>query len=218
MSTNPSPSCLTSRLGAEVYVSTILIPRLRDGQIEIDPFPEGRFNLPELVRRIIDLNGVSVLVEKEFPPSCRRNIEPCLMRAAERKHEPLWADAFEQFVRTLLAAKLYVDAQNGGEIARKMASIQKLAQVMELYFTKDLIYEFIGGVREVLGSIARYTKSAELLFAAAHFIECEKNLDVDLILELCEEGNNRELKSMFGDAHRESFDAAIQKIQSINPK
>lgn len=208
-------SCLTSRLGAVRYMREVLIPRLQEKGVPITVAADEDLDLLKFVRMILDLDAVDALVAGEFPPSCRKNIAPCLAKAAERKGEAIWADGFEQFVRTLLTGKLYIDAQNEGEIAEKMAAIQRLAQAMEYFFAADaLIYDFVGGVREALGAVARYTKDAEVVFAAAHAFGRENQPDVDEVIALAEEGRVDNLREILGMEHLADFNTSVAAIQA----
>jgi len=197
----------------------VLIPRLRERGVPIFLADGEELNLPRFTQMVLDLDAVDALVDGEFPPGCRRNIAPCLEKAAKRRNEAVWSDGFEQFVRTLLTGKLYIDAQNEGEIAQKMAAIQMLAQVMERFFaTDDLIYAFVGGVREALGAVARYTRDAELVFAASHaFGRDENQPDVDEVISLAEAGRSADLRALLGVSHIQAFGQAVEAIQSGRP-
>jgi hypothetical protein len=221
--------CKTSRLGAERYVRDELLRNLaeRGVELDLDVGIKGWFSLPQLTQAIVEQeNGVSVLLETEFPPVCQQKLGPVIESAANREGG-YWSDAYSDLVRTLLTSKLYLEARDESEIAAKMAAIQKVAAVLEGFFTDEAIDAFVGGIREAIAAVARYTKDSETLFAASVYFERHKALDEDLvdqILETVEEaevpGTQRvqvpELLELF-TGYEDEFAADLAVIQAGNP-
>lgn len=220
--------CKTSRLGAETYVKQELLRKMGEQGVDlgIDVEEEGWFNLPRLTHAIIKANGVGVLLETEFPPVCVKVLSPVVEAASQLEGE-YWSDAYADLVKTLLASKLYLEARDESEIAAKMAAIQKVAIVLESFWDEATIDAFVGGIREAIGAVARYSKDSETLYACAVYFNTHPELDEDLIdriIETVEEhekpGTARvqipELLSLFA-GYEQQFAADLERIQAGNP-
>ena len=217
-------SCLTSRLGAVRYMKEILIPRLNAKGVPIDP--DRDWSLPEFTTAIIKADAVDILLKNEFPPVCLERIAPCLDRIREgRVRGALWKDGFEQVLRTLVTAKLYLEAEDESQIAKKMAAIQRLSSTLACYFDANCIEDFIGGIREALASIPRYTKDPELTFKASCFFEQHKMLDEIDVDRIIDEAHTSEVQTapspwlhQLFKGYELEFESAVSSIQASSAR